>query len=130
MLSQETAAAVLDAALRSGGDFAEIFLEDRRNNVLSMRSNRIETVNSNRLHGAGVRVYSGLSSVYVYTNDTSLKGLLDCAARAAAAISGPDQHKAAAFAASQCPNVHIIKELPPRQTPGKRPKSSRPPMRS
>ncbi|MBQ6528696.1 MAG: TldD/PmbA family protein, partial [Clostridia bacterium] len=68
MLTQETAAAVLDAALRSGGDFAEIFLEDRRNNVLSMRSDRIETVNSNRLHGAGVRVYSGLSSVYVYTN--------------------------------------------------------------
>ncbi len=112
MLSQKTAAAVLDAALRSGGDFAEIFLEDRRNNVLTMRSSRIENVNSNRLHGAGVRVYSGLSSVYVYTNDTSLEGLLDCAARAAAAISGPDMHKAAAFAQTQCPNVHIIKELP------------------
>ena len=56
MLSQKTAAAVLDAALRSGGDFAEIFLEDRRNNVLTMRSSRIENVNSNRLHGAGVRV--------------------------------------------------------------------------
>ena len=38
MLSQETAAAVLDVALRSGGDFAEIFLEDRRNNVLSVLS--------------------------------------------------------------------------------------------
>ncbi len=112
MLSQKTAAAVLDAALRSGGDFAEIFLEDRRNNVLTMRSRRIETVNSNRLHGAGVRVYSGLSSVYVYTNDTSVEGLLDCAARAAAAISGPDLRKAAAFAQSQGPNVHIIKELP------------------
>ena len=32
--------------------------------------------------------------------------------RAAAAISGPDRRKAAAFAADQCPNVHIIKELP------------------
>ena len=79
MLTQDTAAAALDAALRSGGDFAEIFLEDRRNNALTMRSGRIETVNSNRLHGAGIRVYSGLSSVYVYTNDTSLEGLMACA---------------------------------------------------
>ena len=101
MLSQKTAAAVLDAALRSGGDFAEIFLEDRRNNVLTMRSSRIENVNSNRLHGAGVRVYSGLSSVYVYTNDTSLEGLLDCAARAAAAISGSGK-KAEASARLGC----------------------------
>ena len=112
MLTQETASAVLSAALRTGGDFAEIFLEDRRNNVLSMRSGKVETVNSTRLHGAGVRIYSGLSSVYVFTNDTSEKGLLDCAARAAAAISGPDKHEAAAFAASQCPNIHIIKEMP------------------
>ena len=71
MLTQETASAVLSAALRTGGDFAEIFLEDRRNNVLSMRSGKIETVNSTRLHGAGVRVYSGLSSVYVYVINLS-----------------------------------------------------------
>ncbi len=112
MLKQETASAVLEKALQTGGDFAEIFMEDRRNNVLSMRSGRIETVNSHRLHGAGVRIYSGLSSVYVYTNDTSPEGLTDCAARAAAAISGSDRHRAAAFAADACQSVHIIKEMP------------------
>ena len=112
MLKQQTASAVLDKALQTGGDFAEIFMEDRRNNDLVMRSGRIETVNSNRLHGAGVRVYSGLSSVYVYTNDTSEEGLLKCAARAAAAISGSEKLKPAAFDASPHPNAHIIKEMP------------------
>ena len=112
MLKQQTASAVLDKALQTGGDFAEIFMEDRRNNNLVMRSGRIETVNSNRLHGAGVRVYSGLSSVYVYTNDTSEEGLLKCAARAAAAISGSENRRPAAFDASPRPNAHIIKEMP------------------
>ena len=34
MLKQQTASAVLDKALQTGGDFAEIFMEDRRNNNL------------------------------------------------------------------------------------------------
>ena len=112
MLTQKTAQLVLEKALSTGGDFAEIFCEDRRNNNLSMRSGKIETVASNRLHGAGVRIYSGLESVYVYTNDTSEDGLLQCAAKAAAAIRGAGTGKAQAFADTLCPAVHIIKELP------------------
>lgn len=86
MLDQRIAMAVLDTALSTGGDFAEIFMEDRRNQSLLLQSNRLETVNSGRLHGAGVRVYHGLSAVYAYTNDTDREGLLRCAAQAASAI--------------------------------------------
>ena len=86
MLDKQVARDVLDAALKTGGDFAEIFLEDRRNNVLSLMNDRLESVNSGRIHGAGIRVYAGLSAVYTYTNDTSREGLLRCAAQAAAAV--------------------------------------------
>ena len=112
MLKQDTALSVLEEALKTGGDFAEIFMEDRKNNSLIMRSGRIETVASNRLHGAGVRVYSGLSSVYVYTNDTSEKGLKACAEKAAAAIEGGAALRPLPFSDTQGPSVHIIKELP------------------
>ena len=112
MLKQDTALAVLEEALKTGGDFAEIFMEDRRNNTLVMRSGLIETVLSNRLHGAGVRVYSGLSSVYVYTNDTSEAGLKACAEKAAAAIRGSGVTAPRAFTDTHSPSVHIIKELP------------------
>lgn len=88
MLDQNVAREVLACAIRTGGDFAEIYVEDRVDNDLAMRSGRIETVNSGRLHGAGVRVFSGTNAVYVYTNDTSRAGLLDCAAKAAAAVKG------------------------------------------
>ncbi len=86
MLDQNIAREVLQEAVRTGGDFAEIFMEDRIDNTIMMRSGRIETANTGRLHGAGVRVFSGTNSVYVHTNDTSREGLMACARQAAAAV--------------------------------------------
>ncbi|MBE5803736.1 MAG: TldD/PmbA family protein [Clostridiales bacterium] len=86
MLDQNLAREVLACAVRTGGDFAEIFMEDRVDHALLMRSGRIETVNTGRIHGAGVRVFSGTNAIYVHTNDTSRQGLLACAEQAAAAV--------------------------------------------
>ena len=116
MLKQQVAQAVIETALKTGGDFAEIFLEDRRNNNMMMLSGKVEMANSNRLHGAGVRVFAGTRSVYVHTNDTSEAGLIACAKRAAAAISAKTDYQAQQLAYSQCENVHIIKELPSQVT--------------
>ena len=88
MLDQNVAREVLAEAVRTGGDFAEIFLEDRVNHSLIMRSGRLESVDSGRNHGAGVRVFTGTNAIYVYTNDTSREGLLNCARQAAAAVRG------------------------------------------
>ena len=88
MLDQYLAREVLAEAVRTGGDFAEIFLEDRVNHSLLMRSRRLENVNTGRLHGAGVRVFTGTNAIYVYTNDTTREGLLACARQAAAAVRG------------------------------------------
>ncbi|MBP3454479.1 MAG: TldD/PmbA family protein [Clostridia bacterium] len=86
MLDQNIAREVLACAVRTGGDFAEIFMEDRVDHSLMMRSGRIENVNSGRIHGAGVRVFSGTNAIYVHTNDTSREGLMACAEQAAAAV--------------------------------------------
>lgn len=88
MLDQNVAAEVLACAVSTGGDFAEIFMEDRMDHSIMMRSRRIETVNSGRTHGAGVRVFCGTNAIYVTTNDTSREGLMACAAQAAAAVKG------------------------------------------
>ena len=86
MLDQNVAAEVLNRAIQTGGDFAEIFLEDNTNSYVSMKSDRIEAVGTVREHGAGIRVFEGTKAVYVFTNDTSREGLMDCAAQAAAAV--------------------------------------------
>lgn len=88
MLDQNIAREVLACAVSTGGDFAEIFMEDRIDNSIRMCSGRIETVNTGRLHGAGVRVFNGTNAVYVHTNDTSREGLMACAQQAASAVKG------------------------------------------
>ncbi len=114
MLEQSIARDVLDAALATGGDFAEIFLEDRRNNTLILQDNRLEMVNSGRIHGAGIRVYTGLNAVYAYTNDTSREGLLRCAGQAASAVKQQRRSpvQAAPFVVANHPNVHVIQQAP------------------
>ncbi len=86
MLDRFIAQEVLAAALSQGGDFAEIFLEDRANNALILRNGTVETISSGRIHGAGVRVFHEKRCIYAYSNDTSRAGLLDCAAKVAAAV--------------------------------------------
>ena len=112
MLKQDVAQAVLAEALKTGGDFAEIFLEDRQNNNISMLSGKVQSVNSRRLHGAGVRVFNGLQGVYVYTNDTTLEGLLACARRAASAVKNEQYYTAKDLKWTDVPNIHFIQEIP------------------
>ena len=71
MLTKTIAEQVLHEALKTGGDFAEIFCEDRRSGALGLVSGHVENATTNRKHGAGIRIYRGLNSVYVHTNDTT-----------------------------------------------------------
>ena len=112
MLDQKIAQEVIDCALSTGGDFAEIFYEDRLNNGVMMRSGKVESINSGRLHGAGVRVYLGLRGVYVYTNDTTREGLLACARRAASALHADSRVTAQPMRATEYVNCHPIAILP------------------
>lgn len=88
IIANDIAMQVLDAALKTGGDFAEIFAEDKKSTSLNIVDNCLENAVSGRSHGVGIRVIIGEKCVYVYTNDSSLKGLLDAANQAAAAIHG------------------------------------------
>ena len=113
MLLKSTAEQVLGAALRTGGDFAEIFCEDRRSGAVGLVSGHVESASTVRRHGAGIRVYNGLNSVYVTTNDTSLSGLLAAARKAADAVGDAgegvrDIHLTQSLAA----NIHPIKAMP------------------
>lgn len=112
MLDQNIAREVLTEATRTGGDFAEIFLENRVDHSLLMRSGRLETVNSGRLHGAGVRVLTGTKAIYVYTNDTSREGLMACARQAAAAVRSGDGCPVKPFRVRDAARPEEIRLLP------------------
>jgi TldD protein len=77
---------VLGTALRTGGDFAEIFVEDRRSSSAHYDDGRVEELASGRDRGAGVRVVVGDTTGYAHTADLSETGLR-AAAEAAAAVA-------------------------------------------
>jgi TldD protein len=77
---------VLAAALRRGGDMAEVFAEDRQMSSAVLDDQRIEELSSGRERGAGVRVVVGETTGYAYTADLSQTGLL-AAAESAAAVA-------------------------------------------
>ncbi|TCP59468.1 TldD protein [Tumebacillus sp. BK434] len=88
MLSQALIEDVLAAALETGGDFADVFVEDKTINTISMIGGSVESALTGRDFGVGIRVISGLFAVYAYTNDFRRDNLLHVARQAAQAIRG------------------------------------------
>ena len=86
MIAREICARVLQAAVSTGADYAEIFAENTQNNAISMIANRVENIKNTVIAGAAVRVYKGLRSVMATTVDTSEEGLLRCARKCAEAL--------------------------------------------
>ncbi|HQG55004.1 MAG TPA: TldD/PmbA family protein [Thermoleophilia bacterium] len=71
--------ATIARALARGGDFAEVFVEDRDGLTLRLEDGRLEQVVGGSERGAGVRLLSGEHTYYAYTD------VLDEASLAAAA---------------------------------------------
>ena len=77
---------VLGEALRHGGEFAEVFAEDRASASSVLDDGRVEELSSGRERGAGIRVVVGETTGFAHTADLSETGLLR-AAEAASAVA-------------------------------------------
>jgi len=89
MIEQSVLEEVLGVAMRTGGEFAEIFAEDRRNASAVLDDGRVEELTSGRDRGAGIRVVVGDTTGFAHTADLTEAGLVAAAeAAAAAARSG------------------------------------------
>ncbi len=87
MLDKKELARVLERALCRGGDFAEVYVEEKQISNVLCEDNRIERINSGREKGAGIRVLKDGRTAYVYTNELSLSGLERAAEVAARSFS-------------------------------------------
>jgi len=112
LLSQTTIENVLFAAVETGGDFAEIFVEDKTSSSLTMIGGIVEKAVSGRDFGVGIRIFKGFFSVYAYTNDASEDNLIKVARSAAGAITGQVQGSVMDLRKSTINNAHEIKIMP------------------
>ena len=88
MIDQDVLEATLTAALRRGGDFAEVFAEDRTGTSAHYDDGKVEQVVTGRDRGAGIRVVRGDTTGFAHTADLSPTGLLAAAEAASAAARG------------------------------------------
>lgn len=88
MIEQAIVSRVLGTALRTGGDFAEVFVEDKRSSSGRLDDGRIEELGSGRDRGAGIRVVVGDTTGFAHTADLTENGLRSAAEAAAAAARG------------------------------------------
>jgi TldD protein len=75
VLSKGDLQEILQIALSRGGDFADIFIEEKKTVGIACEADKIERINTGIDVGAGIRVVSGDTTAYAYTNDLSKESL-------------------------------------------------------
>jgi TldD protein len=75
----------LAVALATGGEFAEVFIEDKASSSAHLDDGRVEELSSGRDRGAGIRVVVGETTGFAHTANLSPEGLRAAAQAAAAA---------------------------------------------
>ncbi len=79
---------ILNEALSTGGDFAEVFIENKIGDSFYLIDGKVEQAISGNDFGVGIRIFKELFSVYAYTNDMSEENLIRVAQKASKAIRG------------------------------------------
>ncbi len=113
MLEQSVVQKVLGAALRTGGEWAEVFVEDKQQSSGRLDDGRIEELSSLRDRGAGIRVVVGDTTGFAHTADLSEAGLrLAAEAASAVARSGGGGTREVALTTQGQKQINDIKVMP------------------
>jgi TldD protein len=107
LVDGELAGRVLDRALSRGGEFAELFCEERRGFALSIDESRVERPQSGSERGAGIRVISGEVTRYAHVDGLEEADLIRAADGLASALDG-DGTKPLALEAAE---PHELQEI-------------------
>lgn len=121
LISQELVQKVLASAVSRGGEFAEIFVEDKKSSSSAFDDGKVEELSSGISRGAGIRVVVGETTGFAHTADLSEAGLMRAAeaARSIAQSSSSGSKTVAMRAADRHP---LSKEIVIPSQVGKREK--------
>ena len=86
--SKRLAIDVLNVALSTGGDYAEIYYQDKTSHKYVRRYRRVENISSTNIRGVGIRIIKGTQQSYASTSDLSRKNLLSLAESLSFAFEG------------------------------------------
>ena len=88
IIKKSVALQVLNAALATGGDLAEIYYQDNIVHRYGLKYKKVDVVSSSKQRGVGIRILKGKNYVYGYTSDLSVKSLISLASSLALGFEG------------------------------------------
>ena len=109
---------ILEEAMSTTADFAEVFQEVTESKSVSLLNGQVIRAATGFDSGTGIRLLSGTNSVYVYSSDNDLEVLLKLAKEAAAAIKGNDKGRIEALK-DLCKTSMTRIEIDPMSVPKK-----------
>ena len=112
MITRDVCQRVLQQAVSTGADYAEIFAENTINHSINMIAKKVDSINDTVVAGAGIRVYKGLRSVMATTVDTSEAGLIRCAQKAAEALGQGDAQISITLHERTFGDIHPVQIVP------------------
>ena len=109
MISKSLALEVLNKALETGADYAEIFYEDSHSFGVILENNKVHSSASNSTNGVGLRLLKENQCIYGYTSDLSKKGLLNLAESLSKSFKGNRLLTVKKFDLIKCKNRNPIR---------------------
>lgn len=93
MISKESASKILAEGLKTGADFAEIYIEDVSQLRLGLDDSRLEQAIRGTDRGAGIRLFFGNLVTYAYTDVLTEESMLSAAKSAASAGTSSNKNQ-------------------------------------
>ena len=75
MINKNQAIRILNSGLKTGADYAEIYIEEKDVFSVTIENGKVENSLIRHSYGAGIRLLNKLQSVYGYTNEVNEKSL-------------------------------------------------------
>lgn len=121
-LSKETLEKLIEIALRKGGEFAEIYVEYKVDNRVSLEENKIYGAGRGVEMGVGIRVLHGEKTGYAYCDDLSFDKLKQTAEVASFIAAEKEVRQPVGLKSSKIPSYYLVKVAPDSIVPKKKAK--------
>ncbi len=112
MLAKRLLEEVLQKALSTGADFAEVYVEHTKENNIFMIDSKVDSIKDRFVSGVGIRIFKGTRCVTGSTSNMERSALLACAGKVADALDGVPEGKSIHLTERIFGDIHPIKIVP------------------
>jgi len=110
MISKNQAIRILNSGLKTGADYAEIYIEEKDVFSVTVENGKVENSGIRHSYGAGIRLLNKLQSVYGYTNEVNEKSLTKLAENLSNSFSEKQCVKVDNLVTKKAKNLSLVEQ--------------------